>query len=199
MNHSWRYLLILSFVVLITACNFAINNPTPPIEDTDLIGEWIVDYGQYDEYPVNVNKNAHEKITFHANGTFEQEYQPQPGAGVRESATGKWRTEKIDKWYTRIYLDGAYYYLFGPTLAKDPTFIVSTWDDILHQQVPIGGVGEEVVLYATRVSKLDSPCDREHDLVLRHLAVGDLDDAAEITYYRQCEQSMIAPENWTTS
>lgn len=184
MKHIWRYLMIISLTVLIAACDFVPDNPTPPIEDADLIGEWIADYSQYDEYPVNVNGSAQEKIVLHADGTFEQEYQRQ---GVRESATGTWRTEKVDKWYTRVYLDGAYYYLFGHRVAKDPSFGVSTWDRILDQQVTVKGKGVNMFfLYATRVSSLDSPCDREHDLVLWHLEVGDLDDAADVTYYREC-------------
>jgi len=188
MNQRSRCLALTLLFMLLVACNLA-PGKVPPIEYGDLIGKWTADYSQYNREPRGVTlPNGKEILVLRADGTFEQDFQATTGYHRRVS--GKWRAEKIDYEWTRIYLNGAFYYLEGLPAAQDPYFGVAAWDPILHQHVSIGNRPEVVILYATRLlwdSKYDSkvPCGAKHELILQHLPIGDLDAPTWVTFCRE--------------
>jgi len=189
MNQRFRYSVIGMLTVLLVACSFAPEEKVPPIEYSDLIGEWTADYSRYNREPRGVTlPNGEETLVLRADGTFEQDFQA--AIGYHRKVSGKWRAEKIDYiGWTRIYLNGAIYYLEGLPAARDPSFGVAAWDPIVHQYVSIGNRPGVVILYARRLlwdSKYDSkiPCGRKYDIILQHLPIGDLDAPTWVTFCR---------------
>jgi len=176
--------LMILTALLLAACNLTLGEAPniPPITPDDLVGRWVANYSQYSQVGIH---NAMETIIIHADGTFIQEFQT--GTGRREENSGQWRAEEVSKYWTRMHLDGATYYLDGLHVAGDPNYRFDAWDDVSNQHVRITGGQGMVILYATRLLlKSQSPCGREYDLVLQHLPIGDLDAPEYVTLYQEC-------------
>jgi len=185
MSKRLRYLAIILFIPLITACHLTSEEIIPPIEYDDLIGEWTADYSQYDDSLAL--PNGKEKLVLNADGTFEQDFRTM--SGHQSKVSGKWTAEETDIGWIRIYLNGAIYYLQGLRVAKDPTYGIAAWDDVTNQHVRITGGRGMVILYARRwLWKSQSLCGREHELILQHLPIGDLDAPEYVTFYRGCAE-----------
>lgn len=177
------FVMVFLLTLVLSGCISAMQ--IPPIEAGDLVGKWVADYTQYKAVAIH---NAEETIVLYSDGTFTQEFLTRWGYQERDS--GQWRVEKVSEYWSRVYLEGAVYYLSGFKVAHDATVKIGAWDDVMNQDVTIVGGRGMVILYATRLlSKSESPCGREYELVLQHLPIGDLDAPEYVTFHRDCAPS----------
>lgn len=168
------------FMLALSACTT--TTQIPPIQENDLIGKWIADYTRYKYVTIH---NAKEVVILHADGTFTQKLLTK--WGHQEENSGQWKAEKVSEYWSRVYLEGAVYYLYGFEVAHDPTIKIGAWDDVRGQEVTIEGGRTTVILYATRLlSKSESLCGSDYELVLQHLPIGDLDAPEYVTFHRSC-------------
>ena len=177
------FVIVFLLTLVLSGCISAMQ--VPPIRRGDLVGKWVADYAQYKDVVIH---NAKETIVLHSDGTFTQEFLT--GWGYQERNSGQWRVEKVSECWSRVYLQGAVYYLSGFRVAHDSTVKIDAWDDVMGQHVTIVGGRGMIILYATRLlSKSESPCGREYELVLQHLPIGDLDAPEYVTFHRDCAPS----------
>lgn len=100
-------LIILVLVMLIASCTTDISkssNPPETLQEFDLVGTWMANYGSY---------RGIDRLVLREDGLFQQTYENPRDGYVFQTSWNQWRLDHLADGRVRIYLKGARYYAGG--------------------------------------------------------------------------------------
>ena len=114
--------LLVAMLCVLAACSqlATSTNPSARLEESDLVGIWVADYGPL---------HGQDQLVLRENMTFKQTYRYEPEGYVFESSWNRWRFERYPDGRVRIYLGEARYYPSGIREGEQEGVRITDWGE----------------------------------------------------------------------